>query len=296
MSFVRPPVSVILPCFNQANFLGEAIESALTQQGPSVEIVVVDDGSTDATREVARSFREVQYIHQRNRGTAAARNLGLRSSRGEFIVFLDADDRLLPDAVEIGLRELDEHPECGFVHGHIRRIGPDGISLGTPPQECVGDISYLTLLRQNSIWTPGSVMYRREACEEERGFRSRAGGSADVDLNLRIARRRKVRCHGAVVAEYRVYPDSQSGDPGLMLRSAVWARRSQRVALPDGAEFLEALRQGIRAAQRDYGSRLLTRLRTEVAAGHWKRAIRDLWTLVRYDPARVVRLVGSRRA
>ena len=296
MSSVHPRVAVILPCFNQAGYLGEAIESALAQRGPSVEIVVVDDGSTDATRAVAQTFRKVQYIYQDNRGTAAARNLGLRSSRGDFVVFLDSDDRLLPDAVEIGLRELGEHPDCGFVHGHIRRIGPDGISLGTAPQECVGDISYLTLLRQNSIWTPGSVMYRREACELAGGFRPRAGESADVDLNLRIARRRRVRCHGAVVAEYRVSPDSQSGDPGLMLRSAVWTRRSQRVALPDGSEFLEALRQGIRAAQRDYGSRLLSRVRTEVAAGQWKRVIRDLWTLVRYDPARVVRLVGSRRA
>ena len=88
-------VSVVIPCYNQAHFLGEAIESVLAQTYPHLEIVVVDDGSTDNTGEVAARYPGVRYVRQENQGLAAARNTGLRHSSGDYLVFLDADDRLL---------------------------------------------------------------------------------------------------------------------------------------------------------------------------------------------------------
>jgi glycosyltransferase involved in cell wall biosynthesis len=295
LSFPPPRVSVIVPCYNQGRYLAETIESVRAQRG-GPELLVVDDGSSDDTASVARSYPGVRYLHQHNQGTAAARNQGWRASAGEYLLFLDADDRLLEGAVEVGVRELDAHPECGFVYGHVRQIDRDGRLLGTPPQDEAGMISYVDLLRHNSIWTPGSVLYRRAAVEEIGGFRSEAAGSADVDLNLRIARRRGVRCHGTVVLDYREYAESQSGDPGLMLRSAIWARRSQRSGLPAGSEALAALRQGISAARRYYGKRLARRVRREIAAGEWRGVAADLWTLLRYDPAGLPRVAGWRRS
>src|SRR6202007_291490 len=94
--------SVIIPCFNQARFLGEALESALAQSYGSCEVIVVDDGSTDETAKVAAAFNRIRYLSQTNRGLAAARNAGLKASAGRYLVFLDADDRLLPDAVATG--------------------------------------------------------------------------------------------------------------------------------------------------------------------------------------------------
>ena len=88
-------LSIVIPVYNGANYLREAIESALAQTFRNVEVLVVDDGSTDETAAVARSFRDVRYLYQENRGLAAARNTGLRESSGRFVVFLDADDRLL---------------------------------------------------------------------------------------------------------------------------------------------------------------------------------------------------------
>src|SRR4028119_1234933 len=108
-------VSVIIPCYNQAYFLGEAIESVLAQSYPHFEIVVVDDGSTDNTSEVAARYPGVRCIRQENRGLAGARNEGIRHSSGSYLVFLDADDRLLPEALAVGLRHLKERPECAFV-------------------------------------------------------------------------------------------------------------------------------------------------------------------------------------
>src|SRR4051794_37688274 len=109
-----PLVSVIIPCYNQAHYLGEAIESVINQTYPHFEIIVVDDGSTDNTSEVAGGFKEVRCIRQQNQGLSAARNTGLRESSGAFLVFLDSDDRLLPEAIETGLKYLLDRPECAF--------------------------------------------------------------------------------------------------------------------------------------------------------------------------------------
>jgi cellulose synthase/poly-beta-1,6-N-acetylglucosamine synthase-like glycosyltransferase len=84
--------SVIIPCYNQGHFLHEAIESALAQTYPHSEVLVLDVGSTDKTAEVAAAYSGVQYIRQKNSGVSAARNTGLKQSRGEYLVFLDADD------------------------------------------------------------------------------------------------------------------------------------------------------------------------------------------------------------
>src|ERR687894_2072239 len=98
-------VTVVIPCYNQAHFLGEAIESVLSQTYPHFEIVVVDDGSTDNTSEVASGYPpdKVRLIRQENKGLSAARNAGLGRSGGEYVVFLDSDDRLLAEALEVGV-------------------------------------------------------------------------------------------------------------------------------------------------------------------------------------------------
>ena len=120
-------VSVVIPCYKQAHFLGHAIESVQRQTYPAVEIIVVDDGSPDGTRAVVESFPAVNYVRQENKGLSAARNRGLRESQGSYLVFLDADDLLLPDAVAAGLQTLyASGPEYAFVSGHYRWIGPSG--------------------------------------------------------------------------------------------------------------------------------------------------------------------------
>src|SRR5688500_8996836 len=99
----EPLVSVVIPCYNQAHYLSEAVESALAQSYGSVETFVVDDGSADNSGEISARYPRVSYLRQANRGVAAARNAGLAASSGQFVLFLDADDRLLPEAVAVGL-------------------------------------------------------------------------------------------------------------------------------------------------------------------------------------------------
>src|SRR5215213_4245219 len=142
-------VSVVIPCYNQAHFLGEAVESVLAQSYPRFEVVVVDDGSTDDTAEVAARYPKVRCVRQQNQGLAAARNTGLRHSEGEYVVFLDADDRLLPEALKNGLECLETHRECAYVYGHFRMIASDGSFLKHRKRLIVGKNRYVGMLRRN---------------------------------------------------------------------------------------------------------------------------------------------------
>src|SRR5829696_4550567 len=151
-------VSVVIPCYNQAHFMGEAIESVLTQSYQDLEVIVVDDGSKDTTAEVGSAYatedRRVRLIRQPNKGLAGARNRGLSEACGEYVVFLDSDDRLLVEALEVGVRELEAHPDCAFVSGHYRPISADGEPYAVPRQARVDGDHYLALLRDNYISMP----------------------------------------------------------------------------------------------------------------------------------------------
>jgi glycosyltransferase involved in cell wall biosynthesis len=166
-------VSVVIPCYNQARFLGEAIQSVLCQGYTDLEIIVVDDGSNDGTEEVASGYaREdprVRLIKQENRGLAAARNRGLAEAGGEYVVFLDSDDRLVSGALGVGVRELEAHPGCAFVSGICRKITADGSIVPGWEQFRVRDDPYLELLRSCPVYVP-AVMYRRFVFEAVGNF------------------------------------------------------------------------------------------------------------------------------
>ena len=123
-------VSVVIPCYNQGRFLAEAVASATAEGELVSEIVVVDDGSTDETPTVATRDRSVRYLRQERKGLSEARNSGWRASSGDYIVFLDADDRLLPGAAAAGLETFLRWPHAAFVFGHYELI--DGLGAVLP--------------------------------------------------------------------------------------------------------------------------------------------------------------------
>ena len=110
-------VSVVISCQDHGRFLGEPVESVQRQTLGDVEIIVVDDGSTDDTGAVAAGLAGIHYIRQDHRGLSAARNRGWLATRGRYLVFLDADDRLPPSALEVGVAHARAHPEAAFVSG-----------------------------------------------------------------------------------------------------------------------------------------------------------------------------------
>jgi glycosyltransferase involved in cell wall biosynthesis len=116
-------ISVIIPTYNHAQHLGEAIESVLSQDYPDMEVIVVDDGSSDNTREVTTNYGgKIICVEQPNGGCALARNAGLNIATGEYIAFLDSDDSLLPGSLLIRAEYLDNHPQVGMVCGDVIEV------------------------------------------------------------------------------------------------------------------------------------------------------------------------------
>ena len=121
-----PLVSVVVPVYNGQRYLGEALDSIFAQSYRPLEVIVVDDGSTDGSEAVARS-RPVHYLKCGHEGVSASRNAGIAAVQGELIAFLDADDLLLPDALSVQVGYLLAHPDAGFVVGRMRRIVEPGV-------------------------------------------------------------------------------------------------------------------------------------------------------------------------
>ena len=281
-------ISVVITCYNQARFLGEAIESALAQTRPPVEVIVVDDGSTDDSRSVAARYAAVRFIGQANVGIAVARNTGWRASRGDYVVFVDGDDRLLRGALEVGARCLDAHPECAFVFGRCGRIRSDGVSLGLDRWTPVDRDHYRELLRDNYIWMPATVMYRRAALEAAGGFDPASDHACDYDFYLRVTAVRPVFCHGEIVAEWRLHDANASYDPLRMLRSTVRTHRRQRRQVASDPGLREAYNTGRRFWEDRYGNAAIESLLRHIRGGEWRRTAALIVTLVRYSPRVIV--------
>jgi glycosyltransferase involved in cell wall biosynthesis/SAM-dependent methyltransferase len=283
-------VSVIIPCYNQADYLAEAIESVFAQTFPHVEIVVVDDGSQDGTAAVAARYPGVHYIRQHNQGPSAARNAGLRASSGEYLVFLDADDRLLPDALAVGRACLDGDPAYGFVSGRYRNISADRAVVSEPPPQKLDADRYRALLLGNYIGMHAAVMYRRAALEAVGGFDASLRGCEDYDLYLRMARRFPIGCHGQLVAEYRNHPANSSANAELMFSSALTVLGAQQAYVKRDPRYAQAWKTGIRAWTEYYGPGLVQQVRERLRARAWWPALRGMLRLVRHYPAGIVAL------
>lgn len=204
-------VTVIIPCYNGARYLAEAIESVLNQTYPVSEFILVDDGSTDRSKEVALRYPQVQYRYQQNQGVAAARNSAIANSAGEFIVLLDQDDRLLPNAIELGVTALSQNPDCMFTVGPCRLIdesgnpAKDGRKILEKP---IADSIYRTLLSGTCLNPPSRFTFRRALFEAIGKFDGSLHAAEDYDLYLRAAAQFPGYSHAQPIVEYREHSNS----------------------------------------------------------------------------------------
>jgi glycosyltransferase involved in cell wall biosynthesis len=221
-------VSVVIAAYNHAEYLGQAIESVLAQSFQGVEIIVVDDGSTDGTDLLCRRYEKVRYVRVERVGPCAARNIGVQFSRGNYLVFLDADDLLYENALELNLFYFGYYPDAAFVSGGHDRIDAAGGYLESPvPVEKAGD-NYFALLQGNYIAMEATVMYRRDLFFTYY-FDPAVVACEDYDLNLRIARDWPVYAHAHKIAAYRIHGQNRSSNRRAMAREAIKVLKRQEL-------------------------------------------------------------------
>jgi GT2 family glycosyltransferase len=285
----HPLISVVIPCYRQANFLPQALESVLSQDHPNVEITVVDDGSPDKASAIAAHLPGVRCVRQEHQGLPTARNTGWQLSKGEYVVFLDADDFLLPGALSAGLKCLLKQSHCAFASGDYQYVNANGSFRNKIPQRYVQENHYEALLRDNYIGMCATVIYQKRALEDSGGFDVTLPVCEDYDLYLRIARRHPVCCHRAVIAAYRLHDGNMSANPGIMLKTVLRVLRRQWPHVRQNPARRQAYRAGIRYWQTHYGDAL-------VAAAKQSRSLQappqlgsTLLLLARYAPAYAAR-------
>jgi glycosyltransferase involved in cell wall biosynthesis len=284
----RPTVTVVIPCFNQARFLSGAVASVRGQRHHPVECIVVNDGSTDDTVSVARALG-VHLIDQPNRGVSSARNAGLAAARSDYVVFLDADDELLPDAVAVGAAALDSDPALAAVFGRCQEMTADGHALESTVHNQVDPSRlYEDWLTRNFVWTPGAAIFRKQVLLETGGFPAWLNSAADYELYLRFARTQRVRFVANELVRYRRYETSMSRDPATMLRATLAVlHREGREAPP---ELRSRVAEGRRSWRDYYGDQIVDRLRADWRAGQLGMAhLQAVGTLVRHSPGVVLR-------
>lgn len=222
---VEPSVSVVIPAYNQAQYVAAAIESALAQVPPAAEVIVVNDGSTDGTDYVLARYEArpaVRVIRQANQGLAGARNAGIAAARGTHIALLDADDEWTPAFLPVMRELVAGEPAASAYYGAAALIDAEGNELPqvagphvVPPERMLDQ-----LLRANFL-LPSTMVLDRAAVMAAGGFRAGFPGVEDKDLWLRLLLRGH-RFVGTpeVVARYRIHDESLSADRETMEGSA----------------------------------------------------------------------------
>ncbi len=214
-------VTAAIPTYNRARFLPEAIESVLGQTFEDVEIVIVDDGSTDDTARVVEPYLgRLRYVRQENQGRSAARNAAIREARGRYVSFLDSDDRWLPHKLESHVALLEAEPDVGLVHGHVDVIDDDGRPMpglteyhhriwNAAHREPVTYAGYVLECRCFS----SATTFRRSVFDEV-GLYDPSLALDDYELYLRVALDSRIVFVPTSVTEYRSHGENM--DPAQL--------------------------------------------------------------------------------
>lgn len=208
-----PLVSVVIPAYNCAHFIGDALDSVVNQDYPALEVFVVDDGSTDETCDVvARYGSAVTLIRQPNAGAAVARNEGMRRARGEYVALLDADDLWLPGKLRLQVDHLESHADVAMCCTRWHMLHPDTagryhIERAAAPESAPVDPKwagwiYCELLLDCEVWT-STVVMRRELSERIGGFNAELRRGQDYDYWLRASRVTRIDRLDVPLALYR---------------------------------------------------------------------------------------------
>jgi glycosyltransferase involved in cell wall biosynthesis len=240
-------VSAIVNLYDEdPAFVAEALASVDAQSRAVDEIIAVQDGGP---RDYAAFFArrpDVHFVRQQNRGLAAARNTGLAAAKGDFVLFLDADDRLMPGAVAWNLARLSQEPSAPMAYGGWRYIDAAGRPRPPAVMAPMGRDAYATFLAGNCVGMHGTVLYRRDVLRRVGGFDASYRACEDYELYLQLARLGPIpNSPGEVLAEYRLHGANMSLDHGMMLKTVLRVLDEQTPHLRGRPDWQAARRRGV---------------------------------------------------
>jgi len=287
---MTPLVSVLMPALNAETTIESAIRSALEQTHRALEVLVVDDGSTDKTLDVARGLGDPR-VHILESGVvrsgpSAARNRAIAQARGEFVACLDADDLWMPEKLALQIEAIRQAPGAAVSYGWTDFMDGDGLPIGTDLRATTAGDVHRELLVHNFIASGSNSIMLRSAVAEVGGFDEALGGVEDWDLHVRLARRHRIAVTPHVVVRYRRYAGSQSTRTDVM--EACWRRVAQR----------EFTTPELRSEMDEAAGRFFEYLAGRALEGQrgisgWPAAARYGWLSMRHNPPSI-RSIGSR--
>ena len=275
----QPQVSVIIPAYNAASFIGDALDSVFNQTYSDYEVILVNDGSPD-TAELRKSIApysdRLTYIEQENRGPSAARNHAIQKARGEFVAFLDSDDTWLPSYLAEQMQVLTRDSQLDMIYADAWLFGDSSLS-GRRFMECSPSrrpVTFESLLRYESSVITSCTVVRREAVIDAGLFDERFVRCEDFDLWIRLAHRgARIDFQEQVLARHRAHDASLAADSIAMVASQIEVLRKaqQNLKLTDAQQKLIEQQLENCAAQIDLeqGKRLFT-------AGDYQQAAQAL--------------------
>ena len=277
-----PLVSIIIPCYNAERFLAETISSMLGQTCQDIELIAVDDGSTDRTREIVTQFDDprIRYIYQENRGPAAARNTGIRAAKGDYIALLDADDLALPHRLAAQLGVLEAHPELSVVSSGYEWIDDQGrlVPWNNHSWQRWPELNDIGPWLFDCPFVPSATMFRRDAWEDVGGFDEELIGPEDWSFWMRLVLAgHRMEWHRDVVCLYRHRNDSvsQSAERQTVMCAKTLLRVMEHPDFPPS--LLEAGQQAVALRYVDGTKRLYT-------SGLWPQGQAVLKQALTLDP------------
>jgi len=207
-----PKVSILIPAYNRGYCLKDALDSVAAQTYQDFEVIVVDDGSSDETSQVVKSHPlDIQYIYQKNKGVAAARNAGMAKMTGEYLAFLDSDDMWLPKKLEIQLDFLNRHPEVDVLGTRCEVVGSSGESLGKYKPTGFFTADFEGLLKANFLIT-STVMMRTRILKDVGYFSEEIRSGEDYEFFLRVTLKGRAGYIEDALTKYRISKDGETRD------------------------------------------------------------------------------------
>jgi len=219
---IGPLVSIIIPTYNRAHYLYKTIESVINQTYSNLEIIIIDDGSTDETKSVVDKFcdKRLKYFFQKNSGVSVARNNGIRRATGEYIMFLDSDDTILPTKIEEQVKFMETHPDIDCVYCWWQYIDAAGSLLGEGCATYRGNI--LEKIIEWNFAPIHSYLFRYKCFRNISGFKRGIEGVEDWDLLIRFAAKGYIFDFiPKILVQYRMHQKNITNEIDTILKNQI---------------------------------------------------------------------------